>query len=68
MDKVTICKSETIDLKSTLDGGQAFRWHGTEDSYRGVIENDYPDPGDIYSVTFKRPFWSTDILLDDVIS
>ena len=39
MDKVAICKSETIDLKSTLDGGQAFRWHGTEDSYRGVIEN-----------------------------
>jgi len=31
-------ESKGIDLESTLDGGQAFRWYGTpETGYRGVI-------------------------------
>ena len=28
-----------VDLQSTLDGGQAFRWHRNGDHYRGVIGN-----------------------------
>ncbi|MBM01888.1 MAG: hypothetical protein CL762_04130 [Chloroflexi bacterium] len=39
MNNVVICEANEINLKSTLDGGQAFRWHGKEDSYRGVIED-----------------------------
>jgi len=37
MNKISVCDSEIINLKATLDGGQAFRWHGNGDSYRGVI-------------------------------
>ncbi len=37
MNKISVCDSEMINLKATLDGGQAFRWHGNGDSYRGVI-------------------------------
>ncbi len=37
MNKISICNSKIINLKATLDGGQAFRWHGNGDSYRGVI-------------------------------
>lgn len=31
--------SINIDLKSTLDGGQAFRWYPDATGYRGVIDN-----------------------------
>ena len=37
MNKISICNSQIINLKATLDGGQAFRWHGDGDRYRGVI-------------------------------
>jgi len=40
------------------------KWLGTSFviDFRGILENTYPDPGDIYSIEFKRPFWSTDTL------
>ena len=31
--------NEKINLESSLDGGQAFRWHNNNGQYRGVIEN-----------------------------
>jgi|TARA_B110000263_G_scaffold104545_1_gene91286 hypothetical protein len=39
-------------------------WIGTSFviDFRGILDSSYPDPGDIYSVEFKRPFWSTDTL------
>ncbi|MBN32323.1 MAG: hypothetical protein CL906_00185 [Dehalococcoidia bacterium] len=39
MNKTSICDSKFINLESTLDGGQAFRWHRNGDHYRGVIGN-----------------------------
>ena len=39
MNKTSICDSKLINLESTLDGGQAFRWHRNGDHYRGVIGN-----------------------------
>ena len=29
--------NERINLQSSLDGGQAFRWHNNKGKYRGVI-------------------------------
>ena len=37
MNKISVCDSEMINLKATLDGGQAFRWHRYGEGYRGVI-------------------------------
>tara|TARA_B110000438_G_C15771514_1_gene632136 strand:- start:390 stop:1235 length:846 start_codon:yes stop_codon:yes gene_type:complete len=31
--------NERINLQSSLDGGQAFRWHNNKGKYRGVIGN-----------------------------
>ena len=40
------------------------KWLGTSFviDFRGILESTYPDPGDVYSIEFKRPFWSTDTL------
>jgi hypothetical protein len=40
------------------------KWLGTSFviDFRGILENTYPDPGDVYSIEFNRPFWSTDTL------
>ena len=40
------------------------KWLGTSFviDFRGILESAYPDPGDVYEVEFKRPFWSTDTL------
>ena len=37
MNELYLCESKQIDLKSTLDGGQAFRWHQHGNGFRGVI-------------------------------
>ena len=39
MIKKILCNSIDIDLSSTLDGGQSFRWHKFENGYHGVINN-----------------------------
>ena len=35
-----LCKSSEINLQSTLDGGQCFRWHKFENGFNGVIDNE----------------------------
>ena len=37
MNELYLCESKQIDLKSTLDGGQAFRWHQYGNGFRGII-------------------------------
>ena len=37
MNELYLCESKQIDLKSTLDGGQAFRWHQHRNGFRGII-------------------------------
>ena len=37
MNELYLCESKHIDLKSTLDGGQAFRWHQQGNGFRGII-------------------------------
>jgi len=39
MNKVYICDSDDINLEASLDGGQAFRWWGDKEKYRGVIRD-----------------------------
>jgi len=39
MNNKSLCKSTHIDLSSTLDGGQSFRWHKFENGFNGVINN-----------------------------
>ena len=39
MIKKFLCNSIDIDLSSTLDGGQSFRWHKFENGFHGVINN-----------------------------
>ena len=55
-------KSSDIILVGSVDIDGV--WAGTSFAidYRGLLDYSYPDPGDIYSITFKRPFWSTDTL------
>ena len=35
-----LCESKEINLSSTLDGGQCFRWHQFENGFNGVINNE----------------------------
>tara|TARA_E500000331_G_scaffold27808_1_gene23604 strand:- start:1205 stop:2041 length:837 start_codon:yes stop_codon:yes gene_type:complete len=37
MNELYLCDSKQIDLKATLDGGQAFRWHQHKNGFRGII-------------------------------
>lgn len=37
MNELYLCESKQIDLKSTLDGGQAFRWHRHKNGFKGII-------------------------------
>ena len=39
MNNKFLCNSDEIDLSSTLDGGQSFRWHKFENGFNGVINN-----------------------------
>jgi len=45
------------------------QWNGTwigttsEIDFRGIVEQDRPAFGDVYSVTFDRPFWDGDTLI-----
>ena len=39
MNELYLCDSQQIDLKATLDGGQAFRWHQYKNGFRGIIGN-----------------------------
>ena len=39
MNKKFLCKSSELDLDSTLDGGQSFRWHKCGEGFNGVIKN-----------------------------
>ena len=39
MIKKFLCNSIDIDLSSSLDGGQSFRWHKFENGFHGVINN-----------------------------
>ena len=39
MIKKFLCNSTDIDLSSSLDGGQSFRWHKFENGFHGVINN-----------------------------
>ena len=39
MNNKFLCNSIEIDLSSTLDGGQSFRWHKFENGFNGVINN-----------------------------
>ena len=39
MSNKFLCNSIDIDLSSTLDGGQSFRWHKFENGFNGVINN-----------------------------
>ena len=48
---------------------QDSQWNGTwvgttcEIDFRGILEEDRPGFGDVYSVSFDRPFWDGDTLL-----
>jgi len=55
-------KSSDIVLVGSVNSNGI--WAGTSFAidYRGILESSYPDAGDIYSVEFKRPFWSSDTL------